>query len=205
MPTERRTVDVVANWVGLREPVLMGRLHATPSRGKEIFSFEYDRAWLRSDRALVIDPSLRLDRGPQYAPTGRESFGVFLDSSPDRWGRVLLQRREAQQARIEDRRERPLLESDYLLGVYDGHRLGGLRFRIGGGPFLDDKIELASPGQGDRRRGRTRRPTVAIRGQASGHLAGRAGPNGERLSARRPGLMILPFWSAALRSSIHPG
>jgi serine/threonine-protein kinase HipA len=38
-----------------------------------------------------------------------------------------------------------LVESDYLLGVYDGHRLGGLRFRIAGGPFLDDDTELASP------------------------------------------------------------
>ncbi len=145
MPVERRTVEVVADWVGLRAPVLMGRLHATPSRAKEIFSFEYDRAWLGSDYALVVDPGLRLDRGPQYAPTGRETFGVFLDSSPDRWGRVLMQRREAQRARTEKRRERTLVESDYLLGVYDGHRLGGLRFRIDGGPFLDDNIELASP------------------------------------------------------------
>ena len=145
MPVERRTIDVVANWAGLGEPVRMGRLYATPSRGKEIFSFEYDRAWLGSEPALVVDPGLRLDRGPQHAPTGRDTFGVFLDSSPDRWGRVLLQRREAQRARTEKRRERPLVESDYLLGVYDGHRLGGLRFRIDGGPFLDDNIELASP------------------------------------------------------------
>jgi len=37
---------------------------------------------------------------------------------------VLLQRREAQRARIEKRRERTLAESDYLLGVYDGHLWG---------------------------------------------------------------------------------
>jgi serine/threonine-protein kinase HipA len=145
MPLERRTVDVVADWAGLGKPLLMGRLHATPSRGKEIFSFEYDREWLESEHALVIDPGLFLDRGPQHAPPGRDTFGVFLDSSPDRWGRVLLQRREALRARTEKRRERTLVESDYLLGVYDGHRLGGLRFRIEGGPFLDDNVELASP------------------------------------------------------------
>lgn len=34
---------------------------------------------------------------------------------------------------------------DYLLGVYDGHRMGGLRYRLGEGPFLDDHTELASP------------------------------------------------------------
>jgi len=56
-----------------------------------------------------------------------------------------MQRREAQRARTEGRRERTLVESDYLLCVYDGHRLGGLRFRIDGGPFLDDNFELPSP------------------------------------------------------------
>ena len=36
-------------------------------------------------------------------------------------------------------RDRP-----YLLGVHDGHRMGALRFRMGG-RFLDDNDELASP------------------------------------------------------------
>ena len=40
-----------------------------------------------------------------------------------------MKRREAQLAREEKREERKLLESDYLLGVYDEHRIGGLRFR----------------------------------------------------------------------------
>ncbi|HUH01553.1 MAG TPA: HipA domain-containing protein [Kofleriaceae bacterium] len=71
---------------------------------------------------------------------------MFLDSSPDRWGRVLMMRREAQRARAEARPERRLLESDYLLGVHDGHRMGALRFRtLPGGPFLDDDDQLASP------------------------------------------------------------
>ena len=145
MPAERRAIEVVADWVGMGGPTRMGWLHATPSRGKEIFSFEYDRAWLGSAAALAVDPGLRLHRGPQHAPMGRDNFGVFLDSSPDRWGRVLMQRREAQRARVDKRREQTLRESDYLLGVYDGHRLGGLRFRIEDGPFLDDNSELASP------------------------------------------------------------
>ena len=145
MAAERRTVEVVADWVGLGGPTRMGWLHATSSRGKEIFAFEYHRAWLDSKDARVLDPSLRLHQGRQHTPAGRDNFGVFLDSSPDRWGRVLLQRREAQLAREEERRERGLLELDYLLGVYDGHRLGALRFRKEGGPFLDDNTKLASP------------------------------------------------------------
>lgn len=145
MPPERRTVEVCADWEGLGGPARMGVLHATPARGKEIFSFEYDQAWLDAGHARALDPALRVGPGPQFVAAGRENFGLFLDSSPDRWGRVLMQRREAQLAREEGRKERRLLELDYLLGVYDGHRMGALRFREGGGPFLDDHTELASP------------------------------------------------------------
>jgi serine/threonine-protein kinase HipA len=122
----------------------MGCLQATPARGKEIFSFEYDRSWLASGFRQQLDPSLAHYRGPQYPGGGREHFGLFLDSSPDRWGRMLMRRREAQLARAERRAERRLHESDYLLGVHDGHRMGALRYRVAG-RFLDDNDELASP------------------------------------------------------------
>lgn len=146
MAAERREIQVCADWVRLPEPALVGLLHATPSRGKEIFSFEYSTEWLDRRGVVEIDPGLPLVRGPQYPPAGRASFGAFLDASPDRWGRVLLQRREAFRAREAGRRPRTLLELDYLLGVFDGHRLGGLRFREGEGtPFLDQDHELASP------------------------------------------------------------
>ncbi|HTU58276.1 MAG TPA: HipA domain-containing protein [Polyangiales bacterium] len=123
----------------------VGLLHAAASRGREIFSFEYERAWLESEHAQELDPALRLHRGPQHLRDGHDNFGVFLDSSPDRWGRVLLQRREAQLARREQRPEQRLLELDYLLGVFDDHRMGALRYRMGEGAFLDDNTELASP------------------------------------------------------------
>ena len=145
MALERRTVEVHADWRALGGAHRMGFLYATRVRGKETFSFEFDEAWLELSHARALDPALRLGPGPQYVAAGRENFGLFLDSSPDRWGRVLMQRREAQLARELGRKERRLLELDYLLGVYDGHRLGGLRFRVGEGPYLDDNAELASP------------------------------------------------------------
>lgn len=145
MPPERRTVQVIADWVGLGGPRLMGSLHATPTRGKEIFSFEYAPEWLQSGHAQDIDPALRLYQGPQYLREGRSNFGAFLDSSPDRWGRVLLDRRGALLAREGSRGVSVLRESDYLLGVYDGHRMGALRFRRVDGPSLDDNQDLASP------------------------------------------------------------
>jgi len=123
---ERRTVEVWADFQGREGSALMGLLSATPARGKEIFSFEYDTNWLKAGRAQSLDPALRLLRGPQYLADGRDNFGLFLDSSPDRWGRLLLLRREALVARDAKRAERRLTELDFLLGVYDGHRMGGL-------------------------------------------------------------------------------
>lgn len=140
----KRIVDVVADWIDLGGATLMGQLVAMPSRGKEIFSFEYDHGWLATGPREQLDPSMTLFAGPQYPAAKRENFGVFLDSCPDRWGRMLMRRREAMSARTEGRAERRLFESDYLLGVHDGHRIGALRFRMDG-RFLDDNDELASP------------------------------------------------------------
>jgi len=140
------SIEVFAHWVGLLQPVLVGILHATPVRGKEIFSFEYEHDWLRGSQAHALDPSLQLFQGIHYTPHGQENFGIFLDSSPDRWGRFLMKRREAELAREEKREERKLLESDYLLGVCDEQRIGGLRFRTDPeGPFLDNNKKRASP------------------------------------------------------------
>ena len=142
----QKAIQVCAHWQGMESPILMGTLFAAPSRGKEVFSFEYDKVWLKSSYAQSLDPDLGLFSGPQYAREGSDNFGLFLDSSPDRWGRVLMQRREAQQAQAEERDIRSLFESDYLLGVYDAHRMGALRFRLSDdSPFLDDQAKLSAP------------------------------------------------------------
>lgn len=124
----------------------MGTLKATYSRGKEIFSFEYFREWMSSGKAQQLDPDLQLFSGPQYLGDKKSNFEIFLDSSPDRWGRLLMRRREAAIARVEDRKEKTLFESDYLLGVYDQYRIGALRFKEKeDGPLLNDNKEMASP------------------------------------------------------------
>lgn len=144
--TQKKSIEVCAHWLGLSQPSLMGKLCAIPSRGKEIFSFEYDPNWLTKNQAHTLDPSLQLYLGAQYAPPDQENFGIFLDSAPDRWGRFLMNRREAQIAREEGRKERKLLTLDYLLGVYDEHRLGALRFRTDPtSHFLDYNKAYASP------------------------------------------------------------
>ena len=143
---QQQNIYVYANWEVFPNPTLIGTLFAAPSRGKEIFSFEYSDDWLTEHNNVAIDPGLQLFHGLHYTKPGQQNFGVFLDSSPDRWGRVLMDRREAQLAREQQREEKNLLESDYLLGVYDQHRMGALRFKTDmTGRFLDSNKALASP------------------------------------------------------------
>jgi serine/threonine-protein kinase HipA len=137
---------VYADWKELVKPAYMGVLSATRTRGSTIFAFSYDRQWIKTGKAQNLDPDLQFYNGSQYAPGGRSNFGLFLDSSPDRWGRVLMDRREAILARIENRKPVKLFEEDYLLGVYDNHRMGALRFRTEPeGPFLNNNKGLSAP------------------------------------------------------------
>jgi serine/threonine-protein kinase HipA len=141
-----RSVYVFADWDGLPEGMLMGQLQSELLRGKEVFSFVYSKEWLSSNFAQTLDPDLFYSDGLQYLSDDKSNFGLFLDSSPDRWGRVLLRRREAALARLEKRTPVNLTELDFLLGVFDGNRMGGLRFkRELDGPFLDDNKQYAVP------------------------------------------------------------
>lgn len=128
------------------EPKLIGILYVNVIRGTESYSFEYDEEWLKCNRMTVtLDPELMPYRGRQY-PSGSGIFGVFADASPDRWGRVLMNKRERILAGKEGRKPGKLYNSDYLLGVYDESRMGGLRFKEDpDGPFVSDDKETAAP------------------------------------------------------------
>lgn len=144
--SEKKEILVYAHWERFKDPFLMGTLSATPAKGKEVFSFEYTKEWLQSELTYMLDPDLQLYSGRYFPKEEKPNFGAFLDSCPDRWGRVLMDRREAALARNEKRTEKKLLESDYLLGVFDGHRMGGLRFKLNSeGNFLNDDKNIAVP------------------------------------------------------------
>ncbi len=147
MKINETIIWVYADWEAMEVPQFMGMLTAQRVRGKEIFSFEYHGAWLSSNRAILyIDPNLGLYKGKQYLPEGKNNFGMFLDSAPDRWGRLLMRRREAWQAKLESREEKTLFESDYLLGVFDGHRMGGLRFKLEQeGEWMNNQKKMSTP------------------------------------------------------------
>jgi serine/threonine-protein kinase HipA len=140
------TVEVCIELERFGHPVLMGSLHRQQSGAGEIFSFKYDRTWLEQPEVFSFDPDLALGVGHQYPAPQRKNFGIFLDSAPDRWGRVLMQRRENLRARQEKRKSRALTEWDFLLGVHDETRLGALRFREADDTsFIDSDAQFAAP------------------------------------------------------------
>lgn len=122
-------------------PTLVGRLWH--DRGQ--VRFEYHEAWIANRHAFELDPGLTLDAEPFFPDPEQANFGVFLDSSPDRWGQMLMDRREAMIARDEKRQPRRLHAWDYLLGVQDVTRMGALRFRREDEEVFIDHHPLPAP------------------------------------------------------------
>ena len=110
-------------------PVRTGWLFRDTGRRGEVIRFEYDAAWLADARSFAIEPLLPLHEGPFHAQDPSQPLGVFQDCSPDRWGKLLMDRREAIEAREQGRPRRALRAWDYLVGVDDSTRMGALRLR----------------------------------------------------------------------------
>ena len=141
-----KKVYVYENWSG-PDPEKIGVLYMDGGKGREVISFEYNEEWLanKTDN-FVFDPDLSFYIGRQYAPLDKTMFGVFADSCPDRWGRLLMKRREAILAKKEERKPKRLTDLDFLLGVYDETRMGALRFALSEkGPFVSNDKDLATP------------------------------------------------------------
>ena len=145
MMTKQKIIFVYDDF-SANQPILMGKLFVNVIKDGESYSFEYEKDWLKGNTAsFTLDPELMPYLGRQY-PTGKNIFGLFADASPDRWGRVLMNKRERITAQKEGRKPNKLYDSDYLLGVYDETRMGGIRFKLDQeGPFISDDKDTAAP------------------------------------------------------------
>lgn len=142
----KQEIFVYADWKGLLAPELVGTLLFDIVRGKEFYSFSYANTWLSSGHREMLDPGLNLYSGAQYCDIGSHMFGLFTDSAPDRWGRVLLQRREQIMAQRENRKSKRLTDFDFFLGVSDATRMGALRYaNEEGGCFIAETTPFSCP------------------------------------------------------------
>src|SRR6266487_17591 len=114
---ERQAFEVHLDAAELAVQQRVGTLVRHETRTDLPASFEYDESWLKSERVFMLDPRLELWNGEQHPPSRAQAFGIFMDSAPDRWGRVLMERREVATAARERRKPRALQEFDFLLGV----------------------------------------------------------------------------------------
>ena len=142
---DKTDIWVYADWKGMVSPKCIGILSAQQAKGRKAFSFSYDANWISSQEQLLLDPDIAWYSGQQY-PNGKENFGVFLDSMPDSWGRTLMKRRAALNAKEQGKSAPVLYDIDFLLGVHDLSRMGALRFkREPDGDFLDNDPVSPTP------------------------------------------------------------
>ena len=113
----------------LESPILIGELGYESLRGSDSYAFKFDNYWLSKYGSILLSADLNNYSGWQYTKPENDIFGCFSDALPDRWGRTLLTRREELQAREEKRAVRKLSSFDFLIGIDDTSRMGGLRFK----------------------------------------------------------------------------
>lgn len=141
---KEKNIYVFADFLSFHNEFL-GTVHVSQTKGREFYSFEYDEQWLAKG-AMLLDPDLQWYRGRQYISDNKQVFGFLSDSAPDRWGRRLMNRREELRAKKGGEKPVKLMESDYLLGVFDESRMGGLRFKTDpDGEYVSNDADFATP------------------------------------------------------------
>ena len=127
-------------------PQFLGQLYREVLRGVPKYAFEFDKQWLKDHANIRLSADLENFSGRQYVPRGADMFGCFSDAMPDRWGRLLMNRREQLDAQKQNRQPKTLTAFDLLSGVDDYSRIGGFRFKTDpDGPFLNEEGILSIP------------------------------------------------------------
>ena len=99
-------------------PQAVGLCYASQRRGRLASTFAYSYDYLANPQSYAIDPELPLQAGNWKVL--HELPGSMMDSTPDRWGRNLINKRYP---------GHKLNNLDYLLGVSDITRQGALRYK----------------------------------------------------------------------------
>lgn len=127
-----KIITVYADFDFLACPQEIGKLGYEHIRGNDHFAFEFSRDWLKQHGGIVLSGDLMNVPSLQHPRSNDNVFGFVKDSFPDRWGRLLLDRRERIMAQAEGRPKRALTNYDYLIGIEDYTRMGGIRYKVEG-------------------------------------------------------------------------
>ena len=115
MAANQKTIFVYDDFSS-EQPVLMGSLYVNIIKGGESYSFENAKEWLKkTGLKLTLDLELMPYSGRQY-PRWKNIFGLFADASPDRWGRVLMNKRERILAKKKDENFLSCMTAIFCLG-----------------------------------------------------------------------------------------
>ena len=141
-----KNLYVYADFDWLAKTILVGKLGYESLRGADSYSFEFDKEWLSKYGGLFLSADLNNYLGLQYTMPDRDIFGCFSDALPDRWGRLLLNRREQILAAEEKRPVKRLSSFDYLTGIDDFSRMGSFRFKESpDGDYINCEYTLRIP------------------------------------------------------------
>lgn len=119
-------LDVIASFDWMDKEEKIGTLGHEYLRGSDVFSFEFDKSWLKAFPKINFGQDLRPYTGVQYS-RDNHIFGCFSDALPDRWGRRLIDLRTSLET--EGKASCTLSDWNYLKGVEDELRMGGFRFQ----------------------------------------------------------------------------
>lgn len=137
---------VYADFDWLQQPIMVGELNYESIRGNDSYGFSFSKDWLLKYAHLNLSADLNNYPGQQYTLPGKDMFGCFSDALPDRWGRTLLARREQIEAAEQKRPVRRLSSFDFLTGIDDYARMGGLRFKETiDGEYINTSSSLTIP------------------------------------------------------------
>jgi serine/threonine-protein kinase HipA len=92
-------------------------------------AFEYKENYLKNPEAFAISPDLPLESGIKLKMGGSQTFGIFQDSSSDKWGRSLIRQQYAGEQ---------LDEYEYLVYATDFDRQGAIRIKNEHGKYISE-------------------------------------------------------------------
>lgn len=136
-------LDVIASFDWMDKEEKIGTLGHEYLRGADVFSFEFDKNWLKHYPKIDFGRDLRPYPGVQYSQ-GNHIFGCFSDALPDRWGQRLIDLRTTLET--EGKTSHTLSDWDYLKGVEDELRMGGFRFKdLSSGEYISCSPDYSVP------------------------------------------------------------